>query len=594
MYISPRKKKQYVMVSLIFAVLIPISVGAFYVVRDWRSRASVTAVPEDVRITDITETSVILSWITPGTVVEGWVQYGTESGIGDGSPLTQDDRDVRSGTTAKRTTHYVTLSNLESGTKYYFILGSGGKSYKDPQGKEFEFTTGLMSESGSIPTPDPVYGSVTNGNNQESIVYISIKSGGDVSSPVSALTNDGGNFEIDLSHVRTASLDSRFDYSDSDELTIFAQGGDKGGAVLKTSVGASDPVIMTMAEGYPVTDVFVDTSIIDVGDGVNDDPAVTPDPVQPDDHVEDPEEPEDDVDDAPSKKHDVPLTALVLGSTTTVTGISDVTVTNVTENSFTVVWCSGSREVGYVSYGSTGSNLDLDVNDSRDGILQRDAHYTHHVSVKDLTPETTYYYTINSGEIEYDDDGQSYQITTPPTESSPPEYSSILGEVVGSGAVDAVIIGSIVSTGGESSLVSTVSDENGRWILSIGGIRNDDYDGYFQYNEDDNLQLRGLTKGDEDSSTHRIGDIESEVVSISLEMMEDVGSLETGEFDRGLYSVIESLTGLPDTAINRIAVTGITVALLMIIYGSYLLLQSYISEKNRRWEKDVLKELDLV
>jgi len=592
MYISPRKKKQYVIAFLILLALIPVSVVAFLVASDWRSRARVSAIPEDVRITDMTETSVVLSWITPGTATEGWVQYGTDVGVGDGSPLLQDDRDVRSGTTAKRTIHYVTLSNLESGTKYYFLIGSGSKSYKDTQGKEFEFTTASMGTSDSIPTPDPVYGSVTNGQNQNAIIYVSIKSGGDTSSPVSALTNDSGNFEIDLAHIRTASLDSRFDYSDSDELTIFAQGGDKGGAVLKTSVGVSEPISMVMAEDYPVTDVFVDTSIIDVGEGDDYSQPTTPTtpatPAQP----SEPDDPGDDI--SPSKRKDVPLTALVMGASTAVAGISDVTITNVTENSFTVVWRSIINEVGYVSYGSIDSTLDVEASDDRDGVLQRDSYYTHHVSAKNLTPETTYYYVINSGEIEYDDDGQSYQITTPAIEDSPPEYDSILGEVTGSGAGDAVIIGRIVSANGESSSVSTVSDENGRWTLSLGGVRNNEYDSYFQYNEDDNLYLTGFTKGDEDSSTYRLGDIGEDVVSIALEMIEDVGAVAAGDFDRGLYSTIGSLTDLPETAINRIAAVGITVALLMVIYGSYLLLQSYMSEKNRRWEEDVLKDLDLV
>lgn len=581
MYISPKKKRLYIILGVIFALMVPISVVAFYLYRDWRSRASATAKPEDVRISDLTPGSVVISWITPDKDTEGWIQYGTAADVGDGSPLVQDDRDVESGTSEKRTTHYVTIKNLDPDTKYYYVIGSGSEKYKDTDGNPFEFTTSAVDLSGQTPTPDPAYGTVTNGEDEGAIVYITLSNGSDKSFPVSTYTNDSGDFEIDLTRTRTAALDDLFDYDDSTELTVFAQGGDKGGAVLNVSVADKERMSLTMDEDYTVTDVFADSSSVDVGDSDSGDQ---------DDQQEEEEEEEEPEEEPPvkSKKKDVPLDALVLGISSTSSGISNIQVTNVTENSFTVVWESLKKETGYVTYGAT---LDLAeaANDDRDGLTERGSYYMHHVSVTDLIPETMYYYEIHSGDIPYDDNGDPYEITTPSTEDSPPAYDSLLGEVTGSGKSDAVIVAIVQTEDGESSAVSTVADNSGNWTLSIGSVRNDDYDGYFNYGSDDTVVITGLTKGDEYSGEYTIGDVGDDVISIELEMVEPVEG-DDDEFDRGIY---DALASLPVTAVNRIVAVGITVSVVMIAYGTYLLSRVYSSERKQRWESDVLKKLDL-
>ncbi|MBN2100899.1 fibronectin type III domain-containing protein [Candidatus Dojkabacteria bacterium] len=592
MYISPKRKKQYTIAAIVFAVLIPVSVIAVYLYQDWRTGATATAKPEDVRISDLTSSSVVISWVTPDLETEGWVRYEAGSDVNDASPLALDDRDESSGSTERRTTHYVTISNLESQMSYAFVIGSGSKSYKDSEGDPFSFETAAAASSGSVPTPDPVYGSITNGGSQSAIVYVTLAESGEKSSPVSALTNDSGNFEIDLSHVQNSSLSSAFEYDDSTELTFFAQGGDKGGAVLRTSVGESEGVSITMDLDYSITDVFADSSGVDAGD----DDDQTPSDDDTDGSEEEPEEEEEEEEEeqGPRDVRDIPLTALILGSSTSETGISNIKVTNVTENSFAVIWESSIKEQGYVNYGVVSDNLMETANDDRDGVSSRSSYYMHHISVKNLIPETTYYYEIHSGTEVYNDDGDPYQITTPATQDSPPGLDSILGEVTGTGAGDSVVVATISNDDGESSEVSAVTDEEGKWVLSIGGIRKQDYSGYYDYSSEDDIEITGYSKGDEESVTYKIGDLEDETVSISLDMIEPEGAGSSESFVRGLYASIEgTLDNLPETAINRIAAAGITVAVLMIVYGIYLLYRSYSSEKRNRWEKTVIDDLDI-
>jgi len=594
MYVSPAKKRLYTILAVAAATMIPISVLGVLFYQDWRSNASPEEKPQDVRMSDLTETSVVISWITPDKETEGWVQYSDSADTGQGSPLALDDRDVRDGTTSRRYTHYVTLSDLSPDTKYYFVLGSGASAYKDTEGNEFSVTTASVA-SGAVPVPDPVYGSVTNGDNQGAIVYVTLDKDGVKSFPVSALTNDSGNFEVDLAHIRNAALDAPFDYDDDTEMIIFAQGGNVGGAVLKIAVSERDAVSMTMEENYPVTDVFADSSHLEPGDEDNPTPpddVTPPDNTTPDDTTPPDEEPADTSGyplGTPVAKRDVPLTKLILSTSTSETAISGILVTNVTENSFSIVWSSADSEEGSVLWGTTAGNLTGEARDSRDSMLSRSPYYVHHVSVGNLIPETTYYYTLKSGTTEYANSGIPYQITLPATEDSPPEFYSLFGEVSGTGASDSVVYGKITTSSGSSSYVSSAVDDSGTWTLSIGGIRSQNYAGYFSYTDADSLVLNVRAQGNEESETYSLGDVRDDVISLSIDAI--ATSASGSAFDRGLYNVISSITNLPETAINRITAIGLTVSVILIGYGSFLLYHAYESERNSRWEREVLKDL---
>ncbi|MEA3357224.1 MAG: fibronectin type III domain-containing protein, partial [Patescibacteria group bacterium] len=428
MYVSPRKKKQLVTGFVMGFVLVVISVAGFYVIRDWRSRASATALPQEVKISDITETSAVISWITPDLPTEGWLQYSDQSDVGDGSPIIQDLRDVTSGSTKKRTTHYVEVSTLSPAATCYFVIGSGSTTYRDEQGQVFEFTTPADS-SMAHNVLDRAYGSVTNCIDEDCVVYMTLSNGTDKSFPIAVLTNDTGGFFAYLANIRDTTLTSGFEYNDSTELTVFAQGGDQGGAVYKTSVAdvlTGDPISITMDSSYSITDFFTGSSSLAAGSSgssstsTGSTAAGTGASTGSGSSSNGEGLSEGTTGASPTVHANIPLTSLISGSTSS-SGISNMKVTNVTENSFSVVWTSGTKEQGYLTYGSTTSNLSEQGSDDRDSILTMGSYYMHHVSVLDLTPETTYYYVIHSGNSEYDNDGTPYQITLPATQSSPPE-----------------------------------------------------------------------------------------------------------------------------------------------------------------------------
>lgn len=629
MYVSPAQKRRRALLALAGFLLLPVFIAGFLLYRDFRSSAVPEENPQYVRMSDVTETSAVISWTTPDLAVEGWVQYSESSDVPSGSPIAQDERDVMSGSTDERTTHYVTISNLQPAQTYHFVIGSGATKYKSPDGSAFSFTTAAIG-SDTIPPPHPVYGTVTNGMDQGAIIYVVLVQDGEKSFPVSAVTNDSGNFEVDLAHIRNAALDSKFSYDDTTEMVIFAQGGDRGGFVERTTVGADAAISMTMTTSYSLDDVFADSSIIDVGEEepINPDPDPDPDSdpdpdpdqdtdnnagpgdtdtdndrdndsnndsgsIEPKPEPEVEPEPDSYPSGTPTAKRDVQLTALVLGTSTTGSGITDILVTNVTENSFSVLWSSAAADVGSVTYGTSADNMTGSARDTRDTIVVQNERYVHHVLVTNLVPETEYYYEIHSGTIVYNDNGLPYRITLPATQSSPPDFYSIFGTVTGSGAADAIVFGRITSDSGTSAYASSAVGSGGTWTLSLGGVRTSDYQSYFNFDSSDTLSLTVRTRGNEVTRSYTLEDVEGdEVISTALEMIAPAGS--TGTFTRGLYDqVMAGVSQLPDTAVNRLTAVALTVSLVLLGYGTYLLVHVYVSERNARWERDILKDLDI-
>lgn len=139
-------KTASIIVGVILSILVVI-VG-FNLIQNVFTRAS-DVEPQDVLVTDKTENSVKITWST-GQETEGVVQYGVSptSLNSFGQPEIQ-----------KSTSHSVELTNLASGTTYYFQISAGGKTY-DNGGVPWTFTTLEKQQNVSTLTPTAVPTSV--------------------------------------------------------------------------------------------------------------------------------------------------------------------------------------------------------------------------------------------------------------------------------------------------------------------------------------------------------------------------------------------------------------------------------------------------
>lgn len=223
------------------------------------SRAGASTAPEEMVISNISDNSFTVSWITQKNAL-GFLTYGDTFTLGN---TQADDRDVNSAT--PRTTHHVTLKNLEPGKNYYFKIGSGGESY-DEKGQPFTQTTAPTSPE-TPPLPQALVGKVLKSDQKpsaQSLIYISV---GD-SSLISGYTGEDGNFLLTLNNSRVIDLSGYINIKDTDLINISVQGGKEGTVTKQVPASQRGQVQTLVLEGA------TQENNIELGDDLNGDGVV--------------------------------------------------------------------------------------------------------------------------------------------------------------------------------------------------------------------------------------------------------------------------------------------------------------------------------
>src|SRR5581483_4739311 len=103
----------------------------------FQERANPSQNPNDVRITNISDTSFTVSYTTDDKAL-GSVSYGTDPKMGN---TALDDRDQQKGVPTAYNTHFITLKGLQPETAYYFSIISGELTLLN-NGVPFQVSTG--------------------------------------------------------------------------------------------------------------------------------------------------------------------------------------------------------------------------------------------------------------------------------------------------------------------------------------------------------------------------------------------------------------------------------------------------------------------
>jgi hypothetical protein len=217
--------------------------------------------PYKVRVTNVTDSAFTVSWITD-TPMTGIVYYGEKDTFLPG-PLAWigkkkavDDRDssdamsecvskfnkkavktkdanftvdasgfncndVKVFKYGKYYTHHITVQNLDAEKEYFFRVGDGVVSYGKNHGTYVEgelkgvemFAQKTLPVITKVESPNPAYGVVQNAykdsfgminlkTNFDSIVFLNVKDGDNVSGTLSSVANSDGGWTMDLSNVR--------------------------------------------------------------------------------------------------------------------------------------------------------------------------------------------------------------------------------------------------------------------------------------------------------------------------------------------------------------------------------------------------------
>ncbi len=149
----------------------------------------------------------------------------------------------------------------------------------------------------------------------------------------------------------------------------------------------------------------------------------------------------------------------------------DVRVSSVSDSTATITWVTGEPTSAFISYG-TDENTGTVINET-----ENDQKYTtHSITITGLSASSTYYLKINSNGTTFDNNGVPWQFIT--GENLPLSQKSI------------PISGSVISASGTSMkraivyitingyVISTMTSENGTFVLQIGSARTPDLSAY--------------------------------------------------------------------------------------------------------------------
>jgi hypothetical protein len=353
--------------------------------------------------------------------------------------------------------------------------------------------------------------------------------------PVSAVMPTGGNWIMDLSALRKISDKSLVVVSGSTNVVIVAVSGPNKGAVVEGSYSdlfdsngkLKDVHPLTIGDNSNLYTYFPPAAMLEAYSAetptVPDTPTYTP--TIPVDEEEEEEEEEEIFDRRFRIVHDINWIDMVTEGGSAVTGSSGestVEVVNLTDTGFTVIWVSEQKEEGYISYGTSATSLSSEATDERDGLTNKGTYYVHSVSLSRLQPDTTYYFEVVSGDDTYDNDGSKYSVETYSTLSSPPPFQSVTGVIDGMPDHNEAVVVAYIKDGddsgsqGESNKVSTLVDENGKWILSIADSRVEDGSSYFEYTSGDSMYIDILSTVSTDTTTESMSGVTEGDIEISL------------------------------------------------------------------------------
>lgn len=167
-----------------------------------------------------------------------------------------------------------------------------------------------------------------------------------------------------------------------------------------------------------------------------------------------------------------------------------IKVTNVTDNSFSVSFLTDEATPAFVKYGTSASDLNSQASDDRDQLSGTISDYTmHHITVRGLQEDTTYYYTLGTGSgATFDDGGKPFTIETASRNGAPAAAKTIYGSVSnqsGNPAEGSVVYVTTANAGEMSSLVK----QSGSWAIPLSNARTKDGSAYAQITDSDSILI---------------------------------------------------------------------------------------------------------
>ena len=230
--------------TILALVLLTLSTaaGVFFVQRQqlFRISASEEYRPQNVKVSNISDTSLTITWSTQKET-EGFVMWGDTA--------EQLENTAQDELTSPSYLHSTSLLDLEPNKTYFFSINSQGNNY-DNNGSPWTSKTGAELETPE--EPDIISGTLlksTGTPSSNSIIILNVNG----ASPLSTTTSDNGSFVIAISELRNTDSSDYFSFTDETVFEITGLGGAQGTSTAQSKYsGAKNlpPMILEQVHDF--------------------------------------------------------------------------------------------------------------------------------------------------------------------------------------------------------------------------------------------------------------------------------------------------------------------------------------------------------
>lgn len=173
----------------------------------------------------------------------------------------------------------------------------------------------------------------------------------------------------------------------------------------------------------------------------------------------------------------------------------NITITNISDNVFSVVYTTSQSTTGSVILGSDPTKTDKLVLDDRDQASGTAKNYfVHHITIKNTSPDTAYSFFILSGTDVFgaDENKTAFVLRTGKAiTSEPSNQPPLTGKVADSTSADALVI--LTPENGAS--VSTLIKSDGTYFLPLNALRDSSSQSYLSLSQKSVLSFLFLKNG---------------------------------------------------------------------------------------------------
>lgn len=151
----------------------------------------------------------------------------------------------------------------------------------------------------------------------------------------------------------------------------------------------------------------------------------------------------------------------------------NIRITNVTDVSFSVSFSTTEQVTGALSYGKdqTLGQITFDDRNEQNGSIAE--YKTHHITVKNLEPQTRYFFAISSGQKTYLDDKNPFEVITGRQLEKSSQQSTLKGKILSPQETSRSQALIYIKTP-ESQTLSTLAKDDGTFEISIDNMRTAD------------------------------------------------------------------------------------------------------------------------